>query len=218
MGLNRFLFNAKAKGLPIDVVYDIGAFRGQWSMDLKYNVLQNSRFYLFEGNKECEESLKEKKLMYFMDVLADPGRGEVDFYNGTNTGDSYYQETTKIYEGFQPIRVPTITLDELIDKHNLPIPDFIKLDTQGSELDILKGASKIMGKTPLIFTEMPIIEYNKGAPKFSDYMDFFKAHDYIPVDIFDMHRAEETLMQVDIMFMLREAKYRILGANDVIRV
>ncbi len=114
-------------------------------MDLKYNVLQNSRFYLFEGNKECEESLKEKKLMYFMDVLADPGRGEVDFYNGTNTGDSYYQETTKIYEGFQPIRVPTITLDELIDKHNLPIPDFIKLDTQGSELDILKGVSKVMG-------------------------------------------------------------------------
>jgi hypothetical protein len=109
-------------------------------------------------------------------------------------------------------------LDELIDKHNLPIPDFIKLDTQGSELDILKGASKVMGKTSLIFTEMPIIEYNKGAPKFSDYMDFFKAHDYIPVDIFDMHRAEETLMQVDIMFMLRETKYRILGANDVIRV
>jgi len=69
-------------------------------------------------------------------------------------------------------------LDELIDKHNLPIPDFIKLDTQGSELDILKGATKIVGKTPLIFTEMPIIEYNKGAPKFSEYMDFFKAHDY----------------------------------------
>jgi len=49
-------------------------------------------------------------------------------------------------------------------------------------------------------------------------MDYFLSHDYIPIDILDIHRHEETLMQVDMMFMLRSAKYKFLGENDVIRV
>lgn len=219
MVVNKFIFNVKSKGLDIKTVYDIGAFRGAWSMDLRYSVLPNSKFFLFEGNPECEESLKERNMPYFMTVLSNPGRGDVDFFNGTNTGDSYYKETAKTYDTIGSIRVPTQTLDDIIEKSELPIPQFIKLDTQGSELDILKGAERnIMGKTELIFTEMPIIEYNKGAPKFSEYMDYFLSHDYIPIDILDILRHEETLMQVDMMFMLRSAKYKFLGENDVIRV
>lgn len=219
MSLNRLLFNLKTNGLPIDVIYDVGAHRGSWSLELRYNaVFQQTKFYLFEANEEYAPVLKEHNMPFFINVLSSPERKEVDFYNSTNTGDSYYQESTVHHENFVPIRVPTTTLDELMDKNNLPIPDFIKLDTQGSEIDILKGATKIIGKTPLIFTEMPIIEYNKGAPKFSDYMDFFKAHDYIPIDVFDIHRAEETLLQLDIMFMLRTAKHQFLGGNPTIRV
>jgi hypothetical protein len=93
------------------------------------------------------------------------------------------------------------------------------LDTQGAELDILRGAEKhIMGKTELLLTEMPIVEYNRGAPKFSEYIDYMRSFDYIPIDVFQIHRAEETLLQVDLMFMLRSAKYKFLGENNVIRV
>lgn len=217
--MNRFLFNLMSKGFKIETVYDVGAFRGEWSMDLKYNVLKDAKFFLFEGNPECEDGLKERRLPYFITVLSNPGRGDVDFYNGTNTGDSYYKETAKTYDDIGSIRVPTQTLDDIIERLSLPIPQFIKLDTQGSELDILKGAERnIVGKTELIYTEMPIIEYNKGAPKFSDYIDYMKSFDYIPIDILGVHRYEETLMQVDVMFMLRSAKYKFLGENDVIRV
>lgn len=219
MSVSSFLFKIKSAGLDINTVYDVGAFRGEWSMDLKYRTLPDAKFFLFEGNPECEDGLKERKLPYFITVLSNPNRGEVDFYNGTNTGDSYYKETAKTYDTIGSIRVQTQTLDDIIDKLSLPIPQFIKLDTQGSEIDILKGAEKnIMGKTELIYTEMPIIEYNKGAPKFSDYIDYMKSYDYIPIDILDFHRHEETLMQVDMMFMLRSAKYKFLGENDVIRV
>lgn len=219
MDLNKFLFNIVSKGLNIQSVFDIGAHIGLWSMNLRNNVLHSSNFFLFEGNPKYEQDLKRTSLPYIITVLSNPGRGEVEFFNGTNTGDSYYKETTAIYDQMGSVRVPTHTLDDIIEHFNLPIPQLIKLDTQGAELDILRGAEKhIMGKTELLLTEMPIVEYNRGAPKFSEYIDYMRSFDYIPIDVFQIHRAEETLLQVDLMFMLRSAKYKFLGENNVIRV
>lgn len=205
-------------GLKINTVYDIGACDGRWSSAVKTFHLPESDFILFEANPAYENILARSGMRFFNKVLSNPGRGNVEFFNGTNTGDSYYKETTTIYDDKTSISLPTITLDELIDQNNLPIPEFLKIDTQGAELDILSGAKKVIGKTQMILTELPIIEYNKGAPKISDYLDFFKNHDYIPVDITEIHRAEYTLLQLDILFVLREAKNKYLSPNIQIRV
>ena len=218
IGLNSYIkFFNHHYDAKIQTVYDVGACNGWWYMDTR-PYLPEAKFFLFEANPEYEETLKQTGQRVFNKVLSNPGRGEVEFYNGTNTGDSYYKETTTIYDNQVPIKVPTITLDELIEQNNLPIPQLLKLDTQGSELDILQGATKILGKTELIVTEMPIIEYNKGAPNFSEYLNFFKSHDYIPVDVLEVHRGEETLIQLDILFVLRSAKYKVLGTNREVRV
>jgi FkbM family methyltransferase len=218
MKLNKIIFAAKSNGLNIETVYDIGACTGSWSMNMRYSLLPNAKFYLFEANPDYEKDLQGRNMPYFMTVLSNPERGEVEFYNGKNTGDSYYKETTKIYDEMSCIKLKTQTLDNLIQEHNLPTPQFIKLDTQGSELDILDGAKTILGKTEFILTEMPIVEYNKGAPKFSDYVDAMRVNDYVPIDIIDIIRAEDTLLQVDVLFMLKSAKEKFLGVYDVIRV
>ena len=218
IGLNSYIkFFNHYYDAKIQTVYDVGACNGWWYMNTRPH-LPEAKFFLFEANPDYEETLKATGQTVFNKVLSNPGRGEVNFYNGTNTGDSYYKETTSIYDAHQPVKMPTVTLDELIEEYNLPIPQLLKLDTQGSELDILQGATKVVGKTQLIVTEMPIIEYNKGAPKISDYLEFFKAHDYIPIDVVEVHRGEETLIQLDMLFVLRSAKYQVLGANREVRV
>lgn len=206
------------KGLRFKTVYDVGACNGLWSTTLKEDYLYESEFIMFEANSEYNEVLKSTGIRYFNTVLSSPGRGEVEFFNGTNTGDSYYKETTTIYDQMDSIKLPTTTLDDLIEKYNLQIPQLLKLDTQGSELDILSGATKLVGKTELILTELPIIEYNKGAPNISDYLNYFKAHDYIPIDVIEVHRGEHTLIQLDILFILREAKNKYLSPNVQVRV
>ena len=47
---------------PIDCVYDIGAFKGEWSEFYKNTSLRNSEFILFEANKAHSNILKKKKL------------------------------------------------------------------------------------------------------------------------------------------------------------
>lgn len=218
IGLNSYItFFKNYYDTRIETVYDVGACNGWWYMNTR-PYLPEAKFFLFEANPAYEEQLKRLGQTVFNKVLSNPGRGEVEFYNGTNTGDSYYKETTTIYDEQPSIKMPTVTLDELIEEHNLPIPQLLKLDTQGSELDILEGATKLIGKTQMIVTELPIIEYNKGAPKISDYLDYFRAHDYIPIDIVEVHRGEETLIQLDILFALRSAKNKVLGANVQVRV
>lgn len=47
---------------------------------------------------------------------------------------------SKDYVWFDPIELPTITLDELIKQYGLP--ELIKIDVEGAELDVVKGLTQ----------------------------------------------------------------------------
>jgi len=212
----KFLGFMETQGYKLKTVYDIGAFKGYWSKELKKNY-RNVEIILFEANPRYQEDLLSSGFKFFNVALSNPGRAFVDFYNGTNTGDSYYKETTKFYDGQTSIRLECSTLDDIINAHNLPIPNLIKIDTQGSELDILLGAETILDKVDFIYTECPIIRYNHGAPNISEYLEFFRKRNFIPVDIFEIHRMENILLQIDIMFVRSEIKEKYLGTSEFIR-
>lgn len=217
MSLQKFLTDVQNAGLKINTVYDIGAYVGQWSREMKNTALTDSEFVLFEANPAYEQVLSQSGFTSFCGTaLSNPGRKSVLFYNGTNTGDSYYKETTTYYDKQGHIQLPCKTLDEVRETNNLAIPQFVKIDTQGSELDILAGAS-FLDQVDLIYIECPIIRYNKGAPNIQDYLDFFKSRMFIPVTLLEVHIHEATLVQIDIMFVRKETKERIFGPNISIR-
>lgn len=216
--ITNFLNKVQQSGLEITTVYDIGAYHGNWSKNIKSTAIPNAQFILFEANPVYAHMLAKTGFTYFCGtVLSNNGRSSVEFYNGTNTGDSYYKETSKIYDNQSSITLPCMSLDAIKQYANLPTPQLIKLDTQGSELDILSGAESFLHDVDLIYTECPIMRYNHGAPDIQDYLDFFKQRQYIPIDIFEIHRGEETLIQIDIMFMKKDTKDRILGSNISLR-
>ena len=61
-----------------------------------------------------------------------------------------------------------MTLDKVIDNNNWPLPDLIKMDVQGSELDILEGGKKILSQAKYLIVELQHIEYNDNAPLFEE--------------------------------------------------
>jgi hypothetical protein len=167
-----FLRRVQDAGLRIDRVYDIGACDGAWSLAMRARALPHAGFFLFEANPAYARSLGRTGFRsYCGTALSNPGRSQVEFFNGTNTG----------------------------------------------ELDILCGAESFIRDVDLVYTECPIIRYNAGAPNIQDYLDYFRNRQFIPIDIFEIHRAENTLLQVDIMFMRKEYKERLLGPNDFVR-
>jgi len=199
--LNFNILDLMNRGLKIDVIYDIGAFRGEWSNFLSRTSLKNKKFYLFEANKENEKYLEKLSFKYFFGVLSDKKK-DVNFYSRISTGDSYLVEQTSFYkENIKSVIKKTITLDEIVKNQNLSFPDFIKIDTQGSELDILKGSQKSISKCSLIYLECPIIEYNLGAPNLNDYIKYLNSINFVPYDLCEIHKIDDVLIQIDILFI-----------------
>lgn len=58
--------------------------------------------------------------------------------------------------------VETYGLEEAIDHFHLPVPDFIKLDTEGLELEILRGAEATLATVSAVKTEVAFITCREG--------------------------------------------------------
>jgi FkbM family methyltransferase len=216
--LNHNLLNLLKRGLKIDIIFDIGAYRGEWSKLFNKTSLKNKKLYLFEANEENREFLKRSGFKYFFNVLSDR-RKEVEFFSRVSTGDSYLVEQTSFYKNdIKPILKRTVSLDELVEKEKLPCPDFMKIDTQGSELDILKGAQKCISKCSLLYLECPIIEYNLKAPNLNEYISYLDSINFVPFDVCEIHRMDNILIQIDILFIKKNILNKIYPGKKMLNI
>ena len=211
--LPKTLNAARKVGLASNVVYDIGARHGNWSEYLSRHL--KAQFILFEANEEHAWRLKERGFRFFTGVLSDSER-DVKWFGKGGTGDSYYKENTVYYASVEAVTKRASTLDKQIEQYSLPLPDVIKLDTQGSEIDIMKGASKAMAHATFIYIECSLVDYNAGAPQLTDMLAYMKSQDFLPCDVCEEHRKGGALIQLDVLFIRRSA-YHLMDAeaNDL---
>ena len=155
-------------------------------------------------------------LDFFNVTLSEPGKSSVRFYNAGATGNSYYKENTVIFDNSSSVELPCTTLDKIINQYKLPIPNFLKIDTQGSEIDILKGFQNLT-MVDFVLIECPIIQYNHGAPNIHDYLTYFKKFNFIPIEIAEIHKIDHVVLQIDILFASQTIKSDLFGAEKIIR-
>ena len=210
--LGRFLIEIK-KNVNVKCVYDIGAYKGEWANFYKKTSLSNSKFILFEANSDHITSLKKNNFQYFITTLSDKVK-EVEFYNGNFSGDSYYKENTNNYNKLLPSKRITETLDNIVYSNNLPLPDLIKIDTQGSEIDILKGGRLTIKNCKFIYLECSFsAKYNDNNLNILDYINYLKECGYIPHEICQIHYYHGYLIHLDILFV-RDNLHQKLGLSE----
>ena len=92
------------------------------------------------------------------------------------------------------------TLDSLVADHRFGSPDLLKLDVQGYELEVLKGATAVLASQPLVLLEVSLLEYNSGAPLAHDVVAWLAARQYRIVEVFDLSRRGDVMVQMDLLF------------------
>jgi FkbM family methyltransferase len=190
----------KSKGVNPNVIYDIGANDGSWTRDAK-KVFPTARYEQFEANAQ------HAKPGLHMVLLGDVEK-DVSFYKavgpsvGTNTGASVYLEVTHHYApGTYTVEtLPMVPLDTYAPRANLPRPDLIKLDVQGAELDVLKGAESLLQTTKYILMEVALHRWNKDAPMIEDVVTYMASQGFELIDIVDTHFVQNYLFQIDVLF------------------
>ena len=182
-------------------ILDVGGFKGHWTRDMQ-RIFPSASFTVIEPNAHPELRTLNARVLY--EVVSD-GHETVPWYSNLSTGDSIYRETTRHYSAVAPILRGTTTLDTLFPTETF---DFIKLDCQGAELDILRGGHRVLQGTEVLLLECPFAGvYNTGAPTFAETIRAVDELGFAPLDLPELHRANGILCQIDIVFLRKTSPF-----------
>lgn len=185
-------------------ILDIGANVGQFYKESMI-VFPNAYYYLIEGNESCEDVLRTLGVDYSINLLSDIAK-QVDFYIRKNeprcTGNSIYRENTSFYDDDQIIieKKQTKTISNIFLNKTF---DLIKIDVQGSEIDIINGGIDIFKKAKGILMEISLVEYNKNSPAKEFVYKYMDNLGFKPVELIGNinHPITYELIQQDIFFL-----------------
>ncbi len=199
----------KKLGYQPKLVLDIGAYEGSWAKSF-LTVFPNCKILMIEG-QEGKRSILEKtaehKQLDFQIALLGSAEQEVEF-NIYETASSVLKENNETGAKTE-IRTLT-TLDKSIIDTPFTKADFIKIDTQGYELEILKGAEKTMQQAEFILLEVSLIDIYKNCPMVAEVMAFMQSKGFVLYDICSLMRRpyDNALFQSDFLFVKETSPFR----------
>ena len=206
-------------GFSPRTILDIGAYQGEWTK-MAHQIFPLAKIFMIEATPDNESLLRNvsEASGLSMALLGDKSKKSVIFYladpkeTSISTGNSIYIEKTQYFNNRHFIRLPMITLDFLVAKRKLKNVDFIKIDTQGSELNILKGGKKTVSKAEFILLETQNLEYNDKAPFTEDVVIAMKSYGFRLFDILETHYLSSgELFQVDLLFAKKDSMFMKKG-------
>lgn len=102
--------------------------------------------------------------------------------------------------------VPALTVDELVVRHRLePRQLLLKIDVQGYEMAVLKGAAVNLDRLAAVRAELSLVPLYEGQPLLPEMIDFFTRHGF---ELWDLEPGwvepgTRRLLQLDGVFLRR---------------
>lgn len=212
-----FLKRLKNQSYDFQVIYDIGANIGEWSVDVQ-ELFPDTRFELFEpliGQfADLDANLMTSRLrdasMHPVALSDQNGEGDIKILDRGGLGSSILvHPNDRVREDIQVIPCELARLDDYVAHLNLRRPDFIKIDTQASELKVLKGAENTIRSAQFILLETWMRRiYGVETPMFQEIATWLYERDFVLYEflITDAGRdADGTLRWLDAVYVNKSA-------------
>ena len=151
---------------PGMVAFDVGANIGYMALYMRQRIGPSGQLFCFEpepeNHAELEANLRRNRLDNCHAIGAAVGaeEGTVSFARGLN---GHVTEN-----GSEGIPVPVIPLDRFVEQRGLPRVDFVKIDVEGFETDVLNGMKGLMSRPdkPVLYIEVHARgEYYNADPR-----------------------------------------------------
>lgn len=159
------------------VIFDVGACKGEYTDYVLSKIPAKS--FLFEPNPDLFKRLKYKNK--YQVALSDKS-GQIDFYLCSGKHDelsSLYEREVFKETGSVKETIQSTTVDLFCKGNEIPFIDFLKIDVEGAEYDVLKGAKDMMLQKRIKFIQ---VEYGgtyiDAGIKFSDVIEYSKDMGY----------------------------------------
>ena len=196
---------------------DVGAAEG---IPLRWSFLEDGlKKILVEPHSETAKDLKIRDNIVIEKVLSKNEGDKLDFYETKKEKCSSFLEPNidhlkrfpdvERFSIIKKINFTTSTLDKELENLNIN-PDFIKIDTEGTEIDILKGSTNSLKNVMGIEIETSFFELRKNQPLISDVLNFFSNTNLEFVDFLSIIRWEKENFRFtgqpqisDVLFLLK---------------
>ena len=151
------------------VIFDVGCYRGIFAKSM-LDLIGNKKYkiYLFDINKKVKKYISyllRLKNIYYNEVALSNKNGKANYnYNkffeaaGSSLSslvknEAMWNFTRKLVllsrKEFVTYKVHTITLDSFVKKNKIKSIDILKIDIEGSEYELLKGAKNTLNKNKI---------------------------------------------------------------------
>jgi len=200
---------------PGDVVFDIGAHLGLMSVISSQLSGPNGKVYAFEPSPSTFDLLKKVLALNSGQSLVIPEQmaitnkvGKLNFYLSSDIGSNSNSLVEKHPLNRDAIQIPCTTLDAFAKEHHITLIHLIKIDAEGSELEVLQGAKEVLlnQRPKVILAIHPrLIRNNANEPRdiyklisSLNYRVFFKKKEldengFCSIeDFFDVHLLPKT--------------------------
>ncbi len=185
------IFKNRFYTIPHDaVIFDIGANMGCMTLQFARRAV-NGQVYAFEPtdfayrkllknidlNPELKERITPVKQFAASRSMAAPR----PFAMASWKTDSFSSSGHPVHGGIERCTslAPSVTLHEFCKVNSILRVDMIKIDTEGHELDVLKGAVSLLDKhRPVVIFETGIYQMAEQGIDFNDYIDLLEIMGY----------------------------------------
>jgi FkbM family methyltransferase len=198
--LHWSLMNIKRLGFDPKLALDIGAYQGEWALSFA-EVFPSAEVLMVEAQPEKKDKLegviKENANLSYHIALLSSEDGKQLFFNENETASHVTNS-----RGSNTKAVISESLDEIIKRKTLRYPDFLKLDVQGFEIEVLNGGKKCLAIAEFCLLEVTMIDLG-NATLVLDVMNFMDSNGFQLYDITQLMRRpfDKALFQSDFLFI-----------------
>ncbi|MBX7219278.1 MAG: FkbM family methyltransferase [Blastocatellia bacterium] len=202
----------KKQGFEPPVIFDVGAYQGDFARDCLHHWPQ-AEIACFEPQQHKVIELEQwaatrTGIQVFPVLLGAQEQAEVILHEA-ETASSVLSEQRGPHH--REVRHRMTTIDAVVaERFSRKPPRFLKLDVQGYEMEILKGAEQTLPQVEVLLAEVNLLDIHQGVPLMAEMLGWLNERDFVAFDICGLTRRplDDALWQADMLFVPHNSPLR----------
>ncbi|HEY6137805.1 MAG TPA: FkbM family methyltransferase [Thermoanaerobaculia bacterium] len=208
LGFDAYEDMRKLAATERPLVFDVGANRGQ-TIERFRDAFAQPVIHTFEPGREAFAALQRRCAgipdLHLNNAALGARAESRMFLENTRDDMSSFLEPSVDAWGEIADRYPVdvTTVDSYCAAHGIERIDILKSDTQGLDLDVLRGAQRMIdsGAIGLVFMEITFSDMYKGSPRFDEIYAFLADRRFALVSFYDFYYQRGRAGWTDALFM-----------------
>lgn len=198
------------------VIFDVGAHWGESAINYR-KLFKNSQIYSFEPYAEAFNNLSKLKIPNFHALnfgLSDEDKHEefnINIGSATNSLLDLSEDARMLWGDREilthkkKVNCEFKTLDKFCLEEGIQIIDFMKIDVQGAEYKVLKGAHNMLLSKSIKAIQIEVFfgDSYKGQKPIHYYVPLLESYGYKLKMMCDFQIINNDLLQADLFFVLK---------------